>query len=211
MPGSRACVPVRALLSRFGRAGLPGAFWCASLFLWPFCHSSLFGPLRAWVVCFFFCLFLPLSTLLPCRAPAVSGFLWFRALDALGLGAVHLLLPPSCIFFAFLFLVLSSHLPFRAAAVSGFLCFPALGALGLGALRLLLPPLPPALFFLLFFFALAPSSCFPPPLSRPPISGFLCFPALGALGLGALCLLLPPPPAPALFFLPPPEAVPRTP
>ena len=29
-PGSRACVGVRALLGRVGRAGLPGAFWCAS-------------------------------------------------------------------------------------------------------------------------------------------------------------------------------------
>ena len=28
-PGSRACVRVRALLGRVGRAGLPGAFWCA--------------------------------------------------------------------------------------------------------------------------------------------------------------------------------------
>ena len=33
MPGSRACVPVRALFGRVGRAGHPGAFWCASPFL----------------------------------------------------------------------------------------------------------------------------------------------------------------------------------
>ena len=32
-PGSRACVRVLALLGRVGRAGLPGAFWCASPFL----------------------------------------------------------------------------------------------------------------------------------------------------------------------------------
>ena len=31
-PGSRASVRVRALLGRVGRAGLPGAFWCASPF-----------------------------------------------------------------------------------------------------------------------------------------------------------------------------------
>ena len=31
-PGSRACVRVRAHLGRVGRAGLPGAFWCASPF-----------------------------------------------------------------------------------------------------------------------------------------------------------------------------------
>ena len=47
-----ACVRVRALLGWVGRAGLPGAFWCASSFLWPFCPSSLFGPLRAGVALF---------------------------------------------------------------------------------------------------------------------------------------------------------------
>ena len=31
-PGSRACLRVLALLGRVGRAGLPGAFWCASPF-----------------------------------------------------------------------------------------------------------------------------------------------------------------------------------
>ena len=40
-PGSRACVRVLALLGRVGRAGLPGAFWCAS----PF-------PLAALAFCF---------------------------------------------------------------------------------------------------------------------------------------------------------------
>ena len=43
-PGSRACVRVRALLGRVGRAGLPGAFWCASPFLWPFLVRSLLVP-----------------------------------------------------------------------------------------------------------------------------------------------------------------------
>ena len=33
MPGSCGCVRVRALLGRVGPTGLPGAFWCASLFL----------------------------------------------------------------------------------------------------------------------------------------------------------------------------------
>ena len=65
-PGSRACVPVRAPLGRVRRAGLPGAFWCASPFLWPFCPSSLFRPLRAAVArvlifCSFPFLFSPLS------------------------------------------------------------------------------------------------------------------------------------------------------
>ena len=39
--GSRACVRLRALLGRVGQAGLPGAFWCASPFLWPFLVRSL--------------------------------------------------------------------------------------------------------------------------------------------------------------------------
>ena len=37
------------LLGRVGRAGLPGAFWCAHLFLWPLFLSALLGPLRAGV------------------------------------------------------------------------------------------------------------------------------------------------------------------
>ena len=42
----------------------------------------------------------------------------------------------------------------------------------------------------------------PPPPCAPAVSGFLCLPALGALGLGAPCLLHPPPrPPPALFFV----------
>ena len=40
-PRSRACVRVRALLGRVGQGGLPGAFWCASPFLWPFLLRSL--------------------------------------------------------------------------------------------------------------------------------------------------------------------------
>ena len=66
-PGYRACVPVLAPLSRVRQAGLPGAFWCASPFLWPFCRSSLFGPLWAGVACAFvffsFCFF-PVSLFL---------------------------------------------------------------------------------------------------------------------------------------------------
>ena len=41
-PGSRACLPVHAPLGRVGRASLPGAFLCATPFLWKFCPSSLF-------------------------------------------------------------------------------------------------------------------------------------------------------------------------
>ena len=64
-PGSRACVRVRALLGRVGRAGLPGAFWCASLFLWPFLvRSLLVRPPPGWgcpvcCCCWFFFSFSP--------------------------------------------------------------------------------------------------------------------------------------------------------
>ena len=66
-PGCRACVLVPALLCRVGRAGLPGAFWCVSPFLWPFWTSSFVGPLRAgaalgsvvWFSVSFFPLFFP--------------------------------------------------------------------------------------------------------------------------------------------------------
>ena len=67
-PGSRACVRVRALLGPFGRAGLSGAFWCASPFLWPFLVRSLLArPPPAWgcPVCgccwVFFLFFFPFS------------------------------------------------------------------------------------------------------------------------------------------------------
>ena len=140
--GSAGGGGVRALLGRVGRAGLPGAFWCASpfplaalsfCFAWPppgwgcpslfrcCCRSSLVvflglplpgsrlvcvsrlavgcslvvappppptfvsGGFRRsclWPLCFF-----SLPLLLPPCAPVVSGFLWFPAPGALGLGA----------------------------------------------------------------------------------------------------------------------------
>ena len=56
-PGSCACTRVLVLPGWVGRAGLPGAFWCASPLLWPLCPSVLvlfffFGPLRAGVTPF---------------------------------------------------------------------------------------------------------------------------------------------------------------
>ena len=82
-PGSRACVRVRALLGRFGRAGLPGAFWCASPFLWPFLvRSLLVRPPLGWgcPVCgccwfFFFLLLVPFPPLVaPSLCPALRVF-----------------------------------------------------------------------------------------------------------------------------------------
>ena len=116
-PGSRACVCVRALLGRVGRAGLPGAFWCASPFpvaALSFCFAR---PPPGWgcpflcpVFFFFFFFFLFFSFFFPSFcAPVVSGFLWFPAPGALGLGAVCcllvglLLLRSSCALASFVF------------------------------------------------------------------------------------------------------------
>ena len=100
---------VPPLCGRVGRAGLPGALWCASpfpfaalsfCFAWPppgcggptlfrcCCRSSLpCAPLFFFLFRFFF--FSPLLS----RAPVLSGFLWFLAPGALGLGAVFWLFP----------------------------------------------------------------------------------------------------------------------
>ena len=142
--GSGACVRVRALLGRVGRAGLPGAFWCISPFRWPLCPSALLGPLRDGIAPFLsFCLpsvcfFLPS----PC-APAVSGFLWVPAPGVMGLGApCPPPRPPLSLFF-----LLSFSLRRRCvwlSLVSGFGCpgsWPSLPPP---------PPRPPLFLFLLF-------------------------------------------------------------
>ena len=87
------CVRVRALLGRVGRAGLPGAFWCASpfplaalsfCFAWPppgpplsrcCCLSSLAGVFFFFFFFFFFFLFSPPAAWLvgvPCFAVGCS-------------------------------------------------------------------------------------------------------------------------------------------
>ena len=111
--GCRAAVRVRALLGRVGRAGLPGAFWCSSPFLWPFLlRSLLVRPPPGWgcPVCGcrwvffascptpppFFSFFFPSPASL---RPVVSCFACFPAWGAPGLGV---LLPPPP-FFCFFF------------------------------------------------------------------------------------------------------------
>ena len=164
MPGSRACVRVVALLCRVGRAGLLGAFWCASPF--PLAVlGALFAcsaPLRAGValfvvvVGFFSCLFIflflfPLSPPLRPRCVLPCVFPGPRCLG-------HWRLVPPPLFFSF---------PHLDAPRCLLLCvFSGLGCLG--PWRLVAPP---------------PS--FPPPL--PVVSGVSCFPV--ASGLCA-----PPPP-----------------
>ena len=153
-----AGVRVLALCGRVGRAGLPGALWCAS----PF-------PLAALSFCFAWpppgwgC---PPLSCCPCR----SSLPWRRAL------VVFLGLP----------------LPASSCARASFVS----PAWPLAALWWFLPPPPP---FLCLGVFVAPAWCLGvvvffflplPLLCAPVVSGFLWFPAPGALGLGAVrCLL----------------------
>ena len=146
------CVRVRALLGRVGRAGLPGAFWCASPFPLATLSFRFAGPLRAGVAplslaavavprcpgalfwLFFFFFFFFFRPPLPCSPCARA---WFVS-PAWPLAARWWLLPRFLslvlgawgFFFLFFSLVLLSPC---APVVSGFLWFPAPGALGLGA------------------------------------------------------------------------------
>ena len=78
MPGSSACVCVRAPLGRVGLAGLPGAFWCAS----PFAVAVL----AAVFVCVVLsglglpCLWLFLGFFFFCAPPFSLAFRVFRPL-----------------------------------------------------------------------------------------------------------------------------------
>ena len=143
MPGSRACMHVRALLGRVGRAGLPGAFRCASPF--PVAALSLFfvrpppGLGRPTCCGFFFSFVRP-----PCLRRSV-----FSGPGCLGPG--RLVRPPPPFFFLFFFF-LSFVRPrcLRRSVFSGPGC--------LGPWRLVHPPL---FFFLAFLFVFF---CRPPPL-----------------------------------------------
>ena len=209
-PGSHAGVRALVLPSRVGRAGLPGAFWCASpspLAALSLCFARL---LPGWCCPFLGpLLVLPLFPLPPpplfflVRAPPfVSCFLWFPALGALGPGALFFFPPPRPVFF------------FCAPLISGFLSFPASGALGLGAVCCLFcwPPAsrlsvlsrlacvsrpavgcslvfaaapPPPLSCLAVFVAASRCSVFFS-LCAPVVFGFRWFPGSVAPGLGAV-------------------------
>ena len=124
-PGSCACVRVLVRLGRVGRAGLPGAFWCASPFFLAALSFCFARPPPGWG-----CPFLGLFFLF--RAPPLSlAFLGFRHRVPSALAPCYLFLPPSpaCVgFFFFAFLP-----SFCAPVDSGFPWFPAPDALGLGA------------------------------------------------------------------------------
>ena len=138
-PGSDACVRVRALLGRIGRAGLPGAFWCAS----PFPLAVLGAPLacsapfglglpRLWLLLgFLFFFFFVSFPLLPLVAPPLCPAL--RVFRPRVPWALAFCPPPP--FFP--------SPPSVRHVVSCFACFPAWGALGLGVLLPHPPPLPP--------------------------------------------------------------------
>ena len=157
---ARVCV--RALLGRVGRAGLPGAFRCASPFLWPFFVRSLLvlpPPGRGCPVCgccwvFFF---FPLSP--PCCAPVVSCFACFPAPGALGLSVLSPPTPPPfcplpptlCAPLSPAFRVFRPRMPWA----SGSCCPPPLCCLWRFQLYGCLGPLrpPPLFFFPSFFFS----------------------------------------------------------
>ena len=171
-PGSRACVRVRALLGRVGRAGLPGAFWCASPFLWPALVCSLCArPLAGW------------------SCPFSLAFRVFRPGVPWDLVSCSPPLPPLVLFFCPFFLARFSFVlcfffasaaffssPLCAPVVSGVPCFPARDALGLHAL---LSPHPPPLFF--FFGCFSFVSCLFFLLFSSSVPCRLC-------GAGVLCL-----------------------
>ena len=236
---SPARVCVRALPGQVGgpasraRGGAPHRGLC------PSCPFPLFGPLRAGVArasgvfcfLFFFLVFL-LSFPLPSRAPVVSGFLFFPAPGALGLGAPPSFPPPP--FFILVSCVFCSLAPpppplffpfFFLRPPPPFFCYFFFGFFSFLLAWCVLPPAPSPRSFVLLFSCPGPWRLVvpPPPISPPPIfflslfflvppfraslvSAFLLFLALGALGLGALSL--PSPPAVSLlpffvvFFLP---------
>ena len=155
-----AGVRVLALCGRVGRAGLPGALWCASpfplatssfCFAWPPpgwgcpalsrcpCRSSL--PWRRALVVF---LGLPLPGSSCARAPFVSpawplaALWWFLPPPPPCLCLGVFVAPAWCLGVVFFFFFFLPLLPLCAPVVSGFLWFPAPGALGLGAVRCLL-------------------------------------------------------------------------
>ena len=182
---SRCSVPVWSVLLSVPHLSFGG------LVLLPCSATSGLGlpVLRGFFFSFFV---LPL----PSHAPAVSGFLCFPAWGALGLGALRLLLPPPAppnppapppFFFPFVVLRFLPSCALHPCCHRLWRCpVPGPGCPRPWRCAVSPPPLPPRPFF--SFLSCPPPSPlwdFPPP--RPLVWAFLLFPALGALGLGALC------------------------
>ena len=170
-PGSHAWVRVLALIGLVGRAGLPGAFWCPSPFLWPFLVVSPFAqPTASWCspvlfVLFSFAspfpLFLPLALRPRCLQLSAAFVPWCP-----GPWRLVAAPPPPLVLF------ICSPLCVHGRRVFGLVLFSALCVLALGAIGPRLPPLLP----LGFLF----------PFSPPRLSVV----ALGGVSGHASCVLL---------------------
>ena len=169
-PGSRACVRVRALLGWLGRAGLRGAFLCASpslvaalggLLVCVCPHPGLSCPVCGCCWGFFF---------LVLRRPGSLRLSAFSGPGRLGPCSVPVLLPAHPEIFFLLFPLSFLALPVRVVPwfSSPWCCGPWR--------PVVLPPGPPVCFFCFFFVLFFPS---PSPSPRPPRLFFLLgFPAL---------------------------------
>ena len=130
-PGSRACLRVLALLGRVGRAGLPGAFWCASpfplaalsfCFAWPppgWGCPSLFRCLPFLVGCFSRP---PAAWLAPLLCPPLGRWLLFGGCSPAPPPFVsRVFVAPACGLGVFFFFSSSSVRPrcLRLSLVSG--------------------------------------------------------------------------------------------
>ena len=181
-PRSRGCVRVLALFGRVGRAGLPGAFWCASPFPLATLSFCFAWPPPGWgCPC--------LGPLFPLPSPtfAFVFFFFFSPLFFFSLRPLCLLLSlvygPGCPGpwrFVLSVLLASRSLALRALSLS--LC-----CLAVGRSPVVAPPL--SLLLLLPFLVALRLFFFSPLVCTFLVSGFLFFPAPSALGLGAhLCL-----------------------
>ena len=215
-PGSRVCVRVLVLPGRDGQAGLTGAFWCPSPFLWPYRPPALLGALRALVAPSCWCNRLLSVFFSPQWFFSSAGFPTLVSWDL----ALFVSPPPFLLFdLAFLlWLVLVSCRPPSPLPAPPSLFFPApcltRCLFPLALLFILLAPFPCLLFFLppppLPFFSLlflALPALVGVRFLRPPLP-FFCvlvlisprcpFPLPRPPHL-LFCFPLPPPP-PSLFF-----------
>ena len=172
---------VRALLGRVGRAGLPGALWCASpfplaalsfCFAWPppgwGCPSLFRCCCRSSLVVF---LGFPLpGSRIVCVSRLAVGCSLVVAPPPPPPWCLAVFVAPACGLGVFFFFFLLPLLPPCAPVVSGFLGFPAPGALGLGAcvvcfvgLPLLGSPCACPSFVLSAWLSAAPAWLLPPP------------------------------------------------
>ena len=174
-PRSRACVRVRALLGQVGRAGLPGAFRCASPFLWPVLVRALLVrpppglgcPVCGccWVSFFFFFCFFPSP---PSLRPRCLLLCVFSGPGCLGLWRLVAPCPPvaPCCLLLCVFSGLGCLGPWRLAAAPPFPLLPPRVALRrlllcvFSGLPWVFAPCHPPPFFFPLFLVFSLSVCF---------------------------------------------------